>query len=56
MLPELGHFALIVALFIAAVLGTLPIVGAARGHVAWMRWRGRRRRRSSSSSPSPSSA
>ncbi len=36
MLPELGHFALIVALFIAAVLGTLPIVGAARGHAAWM--------------------
>jgi cytochrome c-type biogenesis protein CcmF len=36
MLPELGHFALIVALFIAIVLGTLPIVGAARGHGAWM--------------------
>jgi cytochrome c-type biogenesis protein CcmF len=36
MLPELGHFALIVALFIAIVLGTLPIIGAARGQVAWM--------------------
>ncbi len=36
MLPELGHFALIVALFIAIVLGTLPIVGAARGDLAAM--------------------
>ena len=36
MLPELGHFALIVALFIALALGTLPIVGAARGDVASM--------------------
>ena len=36
MIPELGHFALIVALFIAIVLGTLPIVGAARGDLAAM--------------------
>ena len=36
MLPELGHFALIVALFIALALGTLPIVGAAHGDVASM--------------------
>ncbi len=36
MLPELGHFALIVALTIAMVLGTLPLVGAQRGQVAWM--------------------
>jgi cytochrome c-type biogenesis protein CcmF len=36
MLPELGHFALVVALFIAVVLGTLPIVGAARGDAAAM--------------------
>jgi len=36
MLPELGHFALIVALFIGLALATLPLVGAARGHHAWM--------------------
>jgi cytochrome c-type biogenesis protein CcmF len=36
MLPELGHFALIVALFLALVLGTLPVIGAARGDVASM--------------------
>ena len=36
MLPELGHFALVVALFIAVTLGTLPIIGAARSQVAWM--------------------
>ncbi len=32
MQPELGHFALIVAFFVALALGTLPIAGAARGH------------------------
>jgi len=36
MLPELGHFSLIVALCVALTLGTLPLVGAARGHTAWM--------------------
>ncbi len=36
MLPELGHFALIVALFVALALATLPIIGAARGDVASM--------------------
>ncbi len=36
MLPELGHFALIVALTIAVVLGTLPLIGAQRGVLAWM--------------------
>jgi cytochrome c-type biogenesis protein CcmF len=36
MLPELGHFALIVALVIAAALGVLPLVGAQRGNPAWM--------------------
>ncbi|TAN83889.1 MAG: heme lyase CcmF/NrfE family subunit [Gallionella sp.] len=30
MVPEIGHFALIVALFLAFLLGTLPIIGAAR--------------------------
>ncbi len=36
MIPELGHFALVVALFVGLVLASLPIVGAARGDVAWM--------------------
>ena len=34
--PELGHFALILAMLVALVLATLPMVGAARGNVAWM--------------------
>ncbi|HHM05496.1 MAG TPA: heme lyase CcmF/NrfE family subunit [Gammaproteobacteria bacterium] len=36
MIPEIGHFALILALCLAAVQGTLPIIGAARGNAAWM--------------------
>ena len=36
MVPELGHFALIIALVIAIVLGTVPIVGAARGNAILM--------------------
>jgi len=36
MIPELGLFALIVALAVALLLGTLPLVGAQRGIVAWM--------------------
>ncbi|HLW27479.1 MAG TPA: heme lyase CcmF/NrfE family subunit [Kiloniellales bacterium] len=36
MIPELGHFALILALVIALVQGTLPLFGAARGRVEWM--------------------
>ena len=36
MIPELGHFALILALLLAALLGTLPLVGAQRGIAAWM--------------------
>jgi cytochrome c-type biogenesis protein CcmF len=36
MIPELGHLALIVALFVAAVQGTLPIIGAHRGNAAWI--------------------
>ena len=36
MIPELGHFALWLALGIAAVLGTLPLAGAARGRAGWM--------------------
>ena len=36
MIPEIGHFALILALLLATVQGTLPIVGAARGVPEWM--------------------
>ena len=36
MIPELGQFALILALLLAIVQGTLPIIGAARGIPAWM--------------------
>ena len=36
MIPELGQFALILALLLAIVLGTLPLAGAKRGIVAWM--------------------
>jgi len=36
MIPELGHFSLILALLLALVLGTLPLVGAARRIPAWM--------------------
>jgi cytochrome c-type biogenesis protein CcmF len=36
MIPEIGHFALIVALCMALVLGTLPLIGAARGIPQWM--------------------
>ena len=36
MIPELGHFALILALLLAVVQGTLPLVGAQRRIPAWM--------------------
>ena len=36
MIPELGHFALILALGLALVQGILPLVGAQRGDVALM--------------------
>ncbi len=36
MTPELGHFALILALCVAAVQGVLPLVGAARGDARWI--------------------
>jgi len=35
-IPELGHFALILALAVALVQGSLPMVGAARGNLRWM--------------------
>jgi len=33
---EAGHFALILALFVALAQAVLPLVGAARGNVGWM--------------------
>src|SRR3954468_17919142 len=36
MVPEIGQFALILALLLAFTQGVLPIVGAARGNAAWM--------------------
>ncbi|MCW5732475.1 MAG: heme lyase CcmF/NrfE family subunit [Enhydrobacter sp.] len=36
MIPELGHFALILALAVALVQGSLPFVGAARGDIRLM--------------------
>lgn len=36
MIPEVGQFALIMALLLAATQATLPMIGAARGIHAWM--------------------
>ena len=36
MVPELGHFALIVALCIACAQAVVPLIGAQRGDAAWM--------------------
>ena len=36
MIPELGNFALIVALIVALVQGTLPLLGAHRGRQPWI--------------------
>jgi len=36
MIAEIGHFALVLALFVALVQGTLPLVGAARGIAPWI--------------------
>ncbi|MCP5206579.1 MAG: heme lyase CcmF/NrfE family subunit [Hahellaceae bacterium] len=38
MVPELGHFALILALLIAVVLSVIPMVGVARNHVGMMEY------------------
>ncbi len=38
MIPEIGHFALILALTMAVVQGVIPLVGASRGVDAWMRF------------------
>jgi len=36
MIPEIGHFALIMALSMALIQGTLPIIGATRGIPSWI--------------------
>ncbi len=36
MIPELGHFSLIIALFLGMILGVLPILGAARNNSVLM--------------------
>ncbi len=36
MIPEIGHFALIVSLIIAGAQGAFPLFGAAKGNAAWM--------------------
>ncbi|MBN9133289.1 MAG: heme lyase CcmF/NrfE family subunit [Nitrosospira multiformis] len=36
MIPELGNFALILALLLALIQGTLPLIGAARGIPSWI--------------------
>ena len=36
MIPEIGHFALILALLVALVQGSFPIIGAANGNAVWM--------------------
>jgi cytochrome c-type biogenesis protein CcmF len=35
-IPEIGHFSLILALLVALTLGTFPIIGAASGNAVWM--------------------
>ncbi len=36
MIPEIGHFSLILALFVALALGTLGVVGGQQGRADWM--------------------
>ncbi|MDG5495800.1 heme lyase CcmF/NrfE family subunit [Niveispirillum sp. BGYR6] len=36
MIPEIGHYALVLALLLAIIQGTLPFAGAARRNAAWM--------------------
>src|ERR1700752_2013228 len=36
MVPEIGQFALVLALMLAIVQATLPLVGASRGNRAWI--------------------
>ena len=36
MIPEIGQFSLVLALFVALAQGTVPLIGAARGWGDWM--------------------
>jgi len=36
MIPEIGHFALIMALLMALIQGSLPVIGASRGKAHWV--------------------
>ena len=36
MIPEIGHFALILAALVALILGTLPLIGAHQNRMAWV--------------------
>ena len=36
MIAEIGPYALILALLVALVQGTLPLIGAQTGNAAWM--------------------
>ena len=36
MIIEIGHFSLVLALFVALLQATMPVLGAARGHIGWM--------------------
>ena len=36
MIIELGHFALALSLAVALIQSSVPLIGAARGNVAWM--------------------
>lgn len=36
MVPELGSFALILALILCVILGTLPLIGASTNNIVWM--------------------
>ncbi len=36
MIPEIGNFSLILALLLATIQGTLPLIGATRGIPSWI--------------------
>ena len=36
MIPEIGHYAIVLALVVAIVQGTLPLIGAQRGNASWV--------------------
>ena len=55
MIPELGHFSLVLAFVLSLVQAVVPLVGASRNRAALMAV-GRLRHRAVPSSPSPSPA